>query len=128
MFNSSIFVFILGWVLWFLIDKQPPALGTVLPAAMDNMLDNFQLSFDMLKAGYLTASYVFIWKAHYFVLSIIGGLLGSTMLDGGMQILRRRHLRDLMWPQKKLSEQLERNISHDDSSDKALKKHEKTND
>ena len=103
MFNFSIFVFILGWVLWFLIDKQPPALGMVLPEEMSDMLDNFQLSFDILKAGYFKASYVFIWKAHYFVLSVIGGVLGTIMMDGGMRVLRRRHLRDLMWPQKKSS-------------------------
>lgn len=103
--------------MWFLIDKQPPALGVVLPEEMDDMLDNFQLSFDILKAGYLTASYVFIWKAHYFVLSVIGGLLGSIMMEGGMRVLRRRHLRDLMWPQKKLAEKSPANSGNDNSTD-----------
>jgi len=117
MFNFSIFVFILGWVLWFLIDKQPPALGMVLPEEMSDMLDNFQLSFDILKAGYFSASYVFIWKAHYLVLSVIGGLLGTILMDGGMRLLRRRHLRDLMWPQKTLSKKSPENLSNDHSVD-----------
>jgi len=105
MFNFSIIIFIIGWVLWFFIDKHPASLGTVVPGELDAMLDNFQLAFDMLSAGYLRASYVFIWKAHYIVLSIVFALLFSAVYEGFSNVFRRRHLRQLMWPKKLSSEQ-----------------------
>ena len=100
MFNHSIFIFVLGWVLWFFIDKHPAALGTMVPGELGSLLNNFQLAFDMLKAGYLRASFVFIWKAHYIVIAIIAGLLSSIIFQAVANILRRRKLRDLMWPKK----------------------------
>ncbi|HHJ35075.1 MAG TPA: hypothetical protein ENJ87_04855 [Gammaproteobacteria bacterium] len=100
MLNFSIINFIVGWVLWFLIDKHPASLGTVIPEAHDTMLANFQLAFDMLAAGYLRASYVFIWKAHYIVLSIIFALLLSSIYQAVSNVMRRHHLRQLMWPKK----------------------------
>ena len=93
-------MFVIGWVLWFFIDKHPAALGTMVPGEFDSLLNNFQLAFDMLKAGYLKASFVFIWKAHYIVIAIIAGLLSSIIFQGVANILRRRKLRDLMWPKK----------------------------
>jgi len=100
MLNHSIFIFIIGWVLWFITDKHPASLGTMLPGEYDSLLDNFQLSFDMLKAGYLKASYVFIWKAHYIVLSVITGLLSSMIFQAVSNVLRRRRLHEVMWPKK----------------------------
>lgn len=100
MFNSSIFIFILGWVTWFFIDKHPASLGLVVPEELDTLLENFQLAFDLLKAGLLRASFVFIWKAHYIILSIIGGLLFSLLLEALSNLVRRRHLRQIMWPKK----------------------------
>jgi hypothetical protein len=93
-------MFVIGWVLWFFIDKNPAALGTMVPGEFDSLLNNFQLASDMLKAGYLKASFVFIWKAHYFVIAIIAGLLSSIIFQAVANILRRRKLRDLMWPKK----------------------------
>ena len=93
-------MFVIGWVLWFFIDKHPAALGTMVPGELDSLLNNFQLAFDMLKAGYLKASFVFIWKAHYIVIAIIAGLLSSIIFQGVANNLRRRKLRDLMWPKK----------------------------
>jgi hypothetical protein len=107
MFNFSIIIFVTGWVLWFFIDKHPASLGVIVPAESDTMLANFQLAFDMLTAGYLRASYVFIWKAHYIVLSIIAALLISAVREATSNILRRRHLRQVMWPKKLSSEKLE---------------------
>lgn len=95
-------MFVIGWVLWFLIDKHPASLGVVVPETLPDLLDNFQLAFDMMTAGYLRASFVFIWKAHYIVLSIITSLLLSAMYAGFTNVLRRRHLRQLMWPKKNI--------------------------
>jgi hypothetical protein len=93
-------MFLAGWVLWFIIDKHPASLGTAVPQELDDLIANFQLAFDMLQAGFLRASYVFIWKAHYIVLSIIFGVLLSITLDAVSNKLRRRNLRQLMWPAK----------------------------
>ena len=111
MFNLSIIIFVTGWVLWFFIDKHPASLGVIVPAELDTMLANFQLAFDLLTAGYLRASYVFIWKAHYIVLSIIAALLISTLREATSNILRRRHLRQVMWPKKLSSDKLEKKDS-----------------
>ena len=111
MFNLSIIIFVTGWVLWFFIDKHPASLGVIVPAELDTMLANFQLAFDMLTAGYLRASYVFIWKAHYIVLSIIAALLISALREATSNILRRRHLRQVMWPKKLSSDKLEKKDS-----------------
>ena len=111
MFNFSIIIVVTGWVLWFFIDKHPASLGVIVPAESDTMLANFQLAFDMLTAGYLRASYVFIWKAHYIILSIIAALLISALREATSNILRRRHLRQVMWPKKSSSEKLEKKDS-----------------
>lgn len=108
MFNFSIIIFVIGWVLWFFVDKHPASLGVNVPAELDTMLANFQLAFDMLTAGYLRASYVFIWKAHYIVLSIIAALLISALHQATSSVLRRRHLRQLMWPKKLSSDKPEK--------------------
>ena len=100
MFNFSVIVFVIGWALWFFIDKHPASLGVVVPEELDTVLENFQLAFDMLSAGYLRASFVFLWKAHYIVFSVITALLLSALHGGISNFLRRRHLRQLMWPKK----------------------------
>jgi len=104
MLNHSIFMFIIGWVLWFVIDKQPASLGAIVPGDVGSLLDNFQLAFDMLKAGYLKASYVFIWKEHYIVLSLIAGLMSSIIFQAVSNALRRRKLHQVMWPEKLTSD------------------------
>ena len=116
MFHFSIIIFVIGWVLWFFIDKHPASLGVMVPDELDTMLDNFQLAFDMLTAGYLRASYVFIWKAHYIVLSIIIALLTSALYQGFSNVYRRRHLRQLMWPKKLSSEKPEKQEAGDSST------------
>ena len=108
MFNFSIIIFVIGWALWFLIDKHPASLGVVVPEELDALLDNFQLAFDMMTAGFLRASFVFIWKAHYIVLSIITALLLSAIHGGLFNVLRRRHLRRLMWPNKLSADKFEK--------------------
>ena len=107
MINHSIVIFILGWLLWFFIDKHPASLGVIVPGELGSMLDNFQLAFDMLKDGYLKASYVFIWKAHYIILSLIAGVLSSMMYQAVSNVLRRRRLQQVMWPDKLKSEKNE---------------------
>ena len=82
-----------------------------MPEELDTLLDNFQLAFDMLTAGYLRASFVFIWKAHYIVISIITALLISALREAISNVFRRRHLRQVMWPKKSPSNKLEKQDS-----------------
>ena len=111
MFNFSIIIFVIGWVLWFVIDKHPASLGVIVPEELDTLLANFQLAFDMFTAGYLRAAFVFIWKAHYIVLSIITALLISALREATSNVLRRRHLRQVMWPKKLSSDKPEKQES-----------------
>ena len=121
MFNFSVIIFVIGWALWFVIDKNPASLGIVVPEEMDSLLDNFQLAFDMLTAGYLRASFVFIWKAHYFVLSVIAALLFSAIYEAVSNVLRRRRLRQVMWPKK---ESVDTDMPDTDMSDTEAPKKE----
>ena len=97
MLRSTFIIFLAGWTLRFLIDK-PPAGQLGLPKVSDSMIDNFQQSFDMLKAGHLDMAYVFIWDAHYLLLSLLGGLLLSVAVGLISDQLGRRRMRKLVLP------------------------------
>ena len=88
MFRATVLVFLAGWIAWFWLDKPP------LPPAIEDgdnqMLANFQFAFTLLKAGHLSAAYAFIWRAHYLVLSVLGGLLLAMAGSGISRILARR--------------------------------------
>ena len=75
MLRSAFVVFITGWVAWFWLDKPPSSGRFRLPQAGDNLLENFQRAFDMLKAGYAEMAFVYIWPAHYIILSLLGGVI-----------------------------------------------------
>ena len=90
MLRHSLLVFVIGWVLWFAIDKHPASIGAFVPARSGSVLENFQLAFDMIKAGYWKAAYVFIWKAHYVVLSLIAGIMSSILFQNIANVLHRR--------------------------------------
>jgi ABC-type Co2+ transport system permease subunit len=109
MFNHSIVMFIFGWALWFAIDKHPAALGAIVPAQSGDMLANFQLAVDMLKAGYWKASFVFLWKAHYIVLSLIAGLMTSFVFRAVSNLFRQRKLREVMRPETLASDKTDSN-------------------
>ena len=94
----------LGWVLWFSINKHPAALGAIVPAESDRLLNNFQLAFDMTKAGYLKASFVYLWRAHFIVLSLVAGLISSLIFQTVSNMLRRRKLRAVMRPGMRASD------------------------
>jgi hypothetical protein len=74
MFIGIFLVFIGGWVTWFWIDK-PPSGQFGLPPPDDSTVENFQRSIDLLKAGYPDMAYLYIWHAHYLILSVVFGIL-----------------------------------------------------
>ena len=93
MLRGALFVFLLGWAGWFLTDKSPAALGQLPPA--QGMGTNFQIAFDILKAGHPKPAFVFIWHAHYLLLSLLGGLLVSMGWQSVAALLARRRRRRL---------------------------------
>jgi hypothetical protein len=96
MLRSALIVFIAGWIVWFWIDK--PSVGrSGLPAVSESTVVNFQRAFDMLKAGYPEMAYVYIWDAHYLILSLLLGALVAAMIAGVSGYLsRKRHRRQLI--------------------------------
>jgi hypothetical protein len=92
MLRGSFVVFIAGWIAWFWIDK-PDVRQFRMPESGDSILGNFQTAFDMLKAGYFDMSFVYIWNAHYLLLSLLGGALLAVIYGGLADYLGRRRMR-----------------------------------
>jgi len=101
MFRSTLFAFIAGWVVWFWIDKPDPR-GFRMPPVSDSMIENFQTAFNMLKGGYPEASFLFIWNAHYLVLSLLGGLILLSLFQSISGFMRRRRMRKAYLPSKRV--------------------------
>jgi hypothetical protein len=97
MLRSAFIVFLLGWTLWFWIDKPPPGQQR-LPEVSDSLVENFQVAFNILKSGYPKVAYVYIWNAHYLLLSILGGLLLALITGAVSDALGRRRMRRLILP------------------------------
>lgn len=97
MLRNAFIVFLLGWTLWFWIDKPPPGQQR-LPEVSDSLVENFQVAFNILKAGYPKVAYVYIWNAHYLLLSLLGGVLLALITGGVSNVLGRRRMRRLVLP------------------------------
>ncbi len=97
MLRSSFLVFLGGWIAWFLLDK-PAGLQSGFPGSSDDVLGHFQYAFDMLKAGYPAMAFVFIWKQHYLLLSLLGGALLGVLSGVVGDWLGRRRMRRLVLP------------------------------
>ena len=94
MITGIFLVFIGGWLAWFWIDK-PPAGQYRLPPSGDSLVEDFQRSIDLLKAGHPDMAYLYIWHAHYLILSVVIGMLVAvvfrTIADHLARKSRRRH-------------------------------------
>ena len=97
MLRSAFIIFIAGWVLWFMLDK-PGAAQFGFPQRSDDLLGNFQHAFDMLKAGFPWLAFIFIWKQHYIILSLLSGALLAVLAGGAGDLLRRRRMRRAVMP------------------------------
>ncbi|MGD2075571.1 MAG: hypothetical protein PVG38_11720 [Gammaproteobacteria bacterium] len=92
MVRGIVIAFIAGWLIWFWIDKNPYALGP-LPEPVDGAYAaNFQVTVDLLKAGRFKAAFVYLWHAHYLIVSLAAGLLLSTIGSVVSHSLSRRRL------------------------------------
>ena len=110
MLRNAFIVFLLGWTLWFWIDKPPPDQQR-LPEVSDSLVENFQVAFNMLKAGYPKVAYVYIWNAHYLLLSILIGLLLALITGVVSDVLGRRRMRRLVLPASPVGRAAKRDVS-----------------
>ena len=101
MLRGAVLAFITGWLLWFWLDKNPTLLGPLPPPAQDNYIQNFQIAIDLVKQARYKAAYVFIWKAHYIVLSLAAGLAIGALLGALSRGRFRRKFRRLYLPNRK---------------------------
>ena len=101
MFRSTLFAFIAGWFLWFWIDKPDPRMMRM-PPVSESTVENFQTAFNMLKSGYPELSFLFIWNAHYLILSLLGGVILLSLLQGVSGFMRRRRMRKDYLPPKRV--------------------------
>jgi hypothetical protein len=97
MFAGIFLVFIGGWLTWFWIDK-PPAGQFRLPPPGDSLVEDFQRSIDLLKAGHPDMAYLYIWHAHYLILSVILGILAAVVFRSIVDHLSRKSRRRLYHP------------------------------
>jgi len=79
MLTSIFLVFVGGWLLWFWIDK-PPAGQFGLPPPGDSMVQDFQRSINLLKAGHPDLAYLYVWYSHYLVISLVLGIFLAVLL------------------------------------------------
>ena len=92
MLRNAFIVFITGWISWFWIDKPHTGLDRFLQTD-DSLLVNFQRAFELLKSGFIEQSFVFIWNAHYVLLSLIGGVMVSLMSGFISDYLARKRMK-----------------------------------
>lgn len=116
MLRSTFFVFLLGWVTWFWIDKPPPG-KLRLPPTSDSLVENFQTAFDLLKSGYLDVAFVYIWNAHYLLLSLLGGALVAVGYGMISDYFARRRMRRNFMPPPRNKPQAEKQDTQPDVKD-----------
>jgi hypothetical protein len=114
MLRSAFLVFIAGWVIWYWIDK-PPAGQSRMPQASDSLVENFQRSFDILKAGHLDMAFLYIWNAHYLILSLLGGALVAVVYNGLSDYLSRKRMRKHFVPPPRVGKPAARDDSSPES-------------
>lgn len=101
MLRSAALAFVAGWLLWFWLDKNPATLGPLPSPANDDYIRNFQVAIDLVKQSRLKAAYVYIWNAHYIVLSLAAGLAIGALLGALSRSLSRKKFRKLYLPERK---------------------------
>ena len=73
-----------------------------MPPVSDSMIENFQTAFNMLKSGYADLSFLYIWNAHYLILSLLGGLILLFLVQSISRFMRRRRMRKDYLPPKQV--------------------------
>ena len=86
----------------------------MLPPSGDSMVENFQRAFDILKEGYLDLAFVYIWNAHYLLLSLLGGAVIAVVYGSVSDHFSRRRMRKLMVPERRREKQVSVTPDHPD--------------
>ena len=107
MIKGVLVMLVAGWLLWFWIDKNPWQLGPLPPVADGDYISNFQHTVDLIKAGRPRAAYVYVWKAHYLVLSLATGIVVGMMGGAVSRAFARRRWAKLYFPRQKTAEKSE---------------------
>ena len=123
MLRSAFIVFVTGWLLWFSIDK-PPVGQLGLPRVSDSITENFQRAFNMLKAGHPDMAFVYIWDAHYILLSVLGGILVAVIYGSVSDYLGRRRMRRHFRPPERVEKSAGVEVEPPAQSNAPADKHE----
>ena len=101
MLRGAALAFIAGWLLWFWLDKNPATLGPLPPPAHDSYIRNFQITIDLVKQARLKAAFIYIWRAHYIVLSLaVGVAIGALLATLSRSRFRKKFIK-LYLPERK---------------------------
>lgn len=80
MIRNILIVFVLGWAVWFAMDKNSPEYYVVhRPPPVDGLIQELQLGVDLVKMGRVGPAFAFLWNAHYILISVIAGALLSLL-------------------------------------------------
>jgi heme exporter protein D len=107
MLRGALLAFVGGWILWFWIDKSPANLGPLAYPQDGDFLYNFQVTIDLLKQARFSAAFIYVWKAHYLVLSLALGAIIGMVLGAVSRTLSRNRLLKLYLPQRKRQQKQE---------------------
>jgi len=107
MFRGAIITFVCGWLAWFWIDKNPAALGPVPWPSEGEVLQNFQVAIDLVKEARFKAAFVYLWKAHFILLSLGFGLVIGAGINAAARGLSRKRLLRLYLPDRKKQQKQE---------------------
>jgi len=101
MLRGFAIAFVAGWLLWFWIDKSPSEFSRLSQPRGGQYAADFQVAVDLVRTGRFTMAYVYIWKAHFVVLSAAVGLLIHVLFEAIARSLSRRRLIRLYVPNKR---------------------------
>ena len=101
MIRGTLVAFVAGWALWLWLDKNPVLLGPVPYPRDGDFLHNFQVTVDLVKQARMKAAFIYVWKAHYLVLSLAIGLLLGMVGNSISRVRARRRFAELYLPGKK---------------------------
>lgn len=88
--RAFILIFLAGWGFWFWLDKTGPAyLHAAGIEAGDDSTRDFQIGFDLLKAGEPGAAFAFLWYHHYVVMTVLIAILAGFALPQLRRTTRR---------------------------------------
>lgn len=108
--KTYVLVFMAGWLVWFLLDKNAPPMPPPAaahfggpqypgfprpPAAMrqppagDDMVQAFQYGVDLLKGGRYQQAFVYLWRNQSWVVAALVTALLAFVLPGASRGIRR---------------------------------------